>query len=393
MRIKNLDVLRTVAVVLVLGQHFEINALWSKIGWFGVDLFFVLSGFLVSGLLFSEYKTYGKIRALNFYARRGLKIYPAFYTLMAFTIIWQLFIVHELPMRNLLAELLFYQNYVYGFWWHTWSLAVEEHFYFLLPITLLVMIKMSSAKSADPFRHIPKLFLVIAVLLLTGRLLTLVLGGDNYRYAVGFSTHLRIDSLFFGVTLSYYRHFRSDIYDRISNHRLLPVIAAISITACVVFSSVSMFMLSIGLCILYIGFGCILLISLRERAAAQNRIISKIVSIVAGIGFYSYSIYLWHMAMKDWGLRAIRYALKRIDIPFLSSLYERMDYLIYIFGSIVLGIVMAKLVELPVLKLRDRIFPSRSKSLVKPAGERVMQRPEMPALEYAPELQGQTNRP
>src|SRR5215211_479046 len=101
MRLKNLDVLRAVAVLLVLGRHVNVVApmpadvpgpvalairAWVKVGWTGVDLFFVLSGFLVSGLLFAEYRKNGELRIGRFLIRRGFKIYPPFWVLMAVTL-------------------------------------------------------------------------------------------------------------------------------------------------------------------------------------------------------------------------------------------------------------------------------------------------------------------
>src|SRR4051794_29454248 len=82
----NLDVLRGVAILLVLGRHFDYFPLWTRVGWAGVDLFFVLSGFLISGLLFEEWKRTGSINIKRFYIRRALKLYPAFYALLLVTI-------------------------------------------------------------------------------------------------------------------------------------------------------------------------------------------------------------------------------------------------------------------------------------------------------------------
>jgi peptidoglycan/LPS O-acetylase OafA/YrhL len=84
-RVRQLDILRAIAVLLVLGRHEHANALWRRCGWVGVDLFFVLSGFLISGLLFSEYKKRGRLDLPRFYIRRGLKIYPSFYVLILAT--------------------------------------------------------------------------------------------------------------------------------------------------------------------------------------------------------------------------------------------------------------------------------------------------------------------
>src|ERR1041384_6646789 len=88
-----LDVLRAVAVLLVIGRHFENLARdgsWfyyflrcaGWVGWAGVDLFFALSGFLISNLLFQEHRAYGKIDWPRFLTRRAFKIYPGFYFLI-----------------------------------------------------------------------------------------------------------------------------------------------------------------------------------------------------------------------------------------------------------------------------------------------------------------------
>src|SRR3974390_1422877 len=78
-RSMGLDALRAVAILLVLGRHANLSEVWSRIGWCGVDLFFVLSGFLISGLLFQEYKKRKSIDFMRFFILRGLKIYPSFY--------------------------------------------------------------------------------------------------------------------------------------------------------------------------------------------------------------------------------------------------------------------------------------------------------------------------
>ncbi len=101
MRSKPIDALRAVAVILVLGRHAHFPAttltdIWHRGGWVGVDLFFVLSGFLVSGLLFREFQATGGVGWTRFVARRGFKIYPAFWCLIFFTIGFNHFVAgHE----------------------------------------------------------------------------------------------------------------------------------------------------------------------------------------------------------------------------------------------------------------------------------------------------------
>ncbi|MBK9638567.1 MAG: acyltransferase [Bacteroidetes bacterium] len=135
-RRSELDFLRGVAILLVLFRHYLYNDYLYDIGWIGVDLFFVLSGFLVSGLLFKEFKITNSVNYLNFLIRRGFKIYPVFYLFITFTILWKIKIHSPLELRCLVGEIFFLQNYVGNMWSHTWSLAVEEHFYLLL--TLLI---------------------------------------------------------------------------------------------------------------------------------------------------------------------------------------------------------------------------------------------------------------
>src|ERR1700730_5300453 len=82
-RNQSLDILRCVAVLLVLGIHVPHYRLWARVGWTGVDLFFVLSGFLISGLLFRDYQEHGSIDWKRFLIRRGFKIYSSYYIFLA----------------------------------------------------------------------------------------------------------------------------------------------------------------------------------------------------------------------------------------------------------------------------------------------------------------------
>src|SRR5688572_16524528 len=78
-RLREIDFLRGVAILLVLLRHKYVFQFTYTMGWIGVDLFFTLSGFLVSGLLFKEYLKFGDIQPKRFLIRRGFKIYPIYY--------------------------------------------------------------------------------------------------------------------------------------------------------------------------------------------------------------------------------------------------------------------------------------------------------------------------
>src|SRR5947209_325993 len=146
-----LDVLRGIAVLLVLCNHFPVDASRAGIlsrlagplqrfGWTGVDLFFVLSGFLVGGLLIKEMNQRGTMQVGRFWIRRGFKIWPSYYLFLLF--IWSQ-VTLQLDKRQTLAPaFLFLQNYIAprlcprG---HLWTLAIEEHFYLVLPVLLLLL--------------------------------------------------------------------------------------------------------------------------------------------------------------------------------------------------------------------------------------------------------------
>src|SRR5437588_1674510 len=166
-RSQALDILRFLAVLLVLWRHswvcspqispllHSITATLQRGGWIGVDLFFVLSGFLISGLLFKECQKTHQISLSRFFVRRGFKIYPPFWALLLFTVVLESITNNKTAGKWILCEFFFVQNYGDASQWgYTWSLAVEEHFYILLPLLLVVLLKVGS-KRPRPFANIP----------------------------------------------------------------------------------------------------------------------------------------------------------------------------------------------------------------------------------------------
>ena len=112
------------------------------VGYLGVSVFFVISGFLISGLLFEEHKRTGKVNLLDFYMRRSFRIFPAYYTLAAIMAISGNLGWIQLRPGDLIAALTYTMNYRSDRAWclgHSWSLAVEEQFYVIWPITLLLL--------------------------------------------------------------------------------------------------------------------------------------------------------------------------------------------------------------------------------------------------------------
>lgn len=365
-RVIALDCLRAVAVLLVMARHLPdvpesthvvirlgVTAL-QRCGWIGVDLFFVLSGFLVSGLIFREYQRHNDLHIGRFLARRGFKIYPAFYAMLIVTILvnaathWR-----TASVSNYLAELLFLQSYWRGAWDHTWTLAIEEHFYLLIAATVAWLSYRGRGES-NPFRIIPTLFLVIAGLALFGRCVTTMLVDYSHPTHL-FPTHLRIDSLMFGVVLSYFYCFDSARMKRVVQEYRTPLlIVALLMLSPVLFIKLgsNRWLATFGLSQLYIAFG-VIVVGTFDWTPRVPAVIARCGAALASIGFYSYSIYLWHLPVLKYGQPLAEDILGR-PLGYWTLV------VLYVMGSIGVGVIMAKLIEIPALRFRNRYFPSRS---------------------------------
>ncbi|QDU09665.1 acyltransferase family protein [Gimesia aquarii] len=393
-RVQSLDILRAIAVILVLGRHMpgcpedtplllrNGMGLWARSGWIGVDLFFVLSGFLVSGLLFREFNRHGNVRIGRFLARRGLKIYPAFYVMLSTTLAIVLWRNGGISLSRYVSECLFLQSYFPGVWNHTWTLAIEEHFYLLLALVVAFLVTRGK-RSGSPFASLPWLFYCVAAAVLLLRCMTSF--SSTYSHTTHlFPTHLRIDSLFFGVFLSYLYCFHLDRIEPFTRQFRFHIIAiSLLLLSPVLFLPLGStpWLPAFGLTLLYLGFGGIVIstVDWRPNCPRPFRIVG---GLLAAIGFYSYSIYLWHMPVNVWGSGAIRIATG-VQIGYWSNLF------VYMIGSLIVGVLMAKLIEMPVLRIRDRYFPSRSQKQVASTKMQVEQK-ELSGVTASPAIEAET---
>ena len=168
-------------------------------------------------------------------------------------------------------------------------------------------------------------------------------------------THLRADSLMFGVLISYFYHFHSEHFRDIASRYKYPLIVLGIIFLSPVFflQNESMrFIHTFGFTLFYVGGGLLLSGFLYLQLSDP---ISKVASY---IGYHSYSIYLWHALVLSLSQRIPN----RINsLPGYIPLNLRY-FGFYIFLSISLGIIMAKLIEIPALQIREKFFPSRGQA-------------------------------
>jgi peptidoglycan/LPS O-acetylase OafA/YrhL len=288
-----LDGLRGVAILLVIGRH----AFFTPVGGgYGVDLFFVLSGFLITNLLLEERGATGSIRFRRFYARRARRLLPALFAMLA------VYLAVETAAgrageaaRRAMAAGFYTANVFQAFWPHVigrsslgplWSLAQEEQFYLVAPLLLLLLVRRVSERTV---RRV--VFALIAAVVVERIALTLV-DGATQRIYVGPDTHS--DGLLLGTALAL--SLRESARKGAARYdRLLGPGSAL--------------LLALGVGNLWVAWGFqVMLVNLAAVglvccAVAQPRsAITRSFSCapLVFIGRISYSLYLWNMPLLFW---------------------------------------------------------------------------------------------
>ncbi|MCH8879621.1 MAG: acyltransferase [Planctomycetes bacterium] len=393
-RIAHLDVLRGVAILLVVLAHvpftipsgrYGADVLFAVKNWCGtgIDLFFVLSGFLISGLLYREYDRWGTINYARFIWRRGLKIWPAYYAffglLLVINVLWPCLEgarPHYWLVKKTWASWVFLQNYAYNLWPHTWSLAVEEHFYIALPVVLWLLIRLHRKRERQHcFNSIPHIAALICLIAIIGRAVSYYMSsGTNvlYIYVV---THLRLDGLMFGVLLGYLWHYRREqVVGFVARRRIVAAVSVALVLSALVVPFESFIYTVFVYPALYVGFGGILVLTLctawSQCPAVMRRWAMPLTSSLRVMGIYSYTIYITHRCVlrvlpnMEAALRDM-FAARGLG-PVAIDVLVIAVYLVLGLGS---GILLSHIVERPVLRWREKHFPSLTSSVPKVQGD------------------------
>jgi peptidoglycan/LPS O-acetylase OafA/YrhL len=299
-RIPSLDGLRAFSILLVLMGHgaATVPAGWQPSEWssaiienssLGVYVFFVISGFLITRLLMKERQKTGNISIKDFYIRRAFRIWPAFYVFWLAVLILGGIGAIQLHVGEAIAAGLYAWNYYPGgqtwFLGHTWSLAVEEQFYLLWPVTLRLL---GNSRGR---------FFSAAVILLSPvvRVATYFLF-PQLRGHIPIMLHTRMDSLMFGSLAAL-------LYDEPRFQRFLekcywlrlPALAAIF----VIFVSSQLARVGKGSYLLTVGWtidGCCICLLLLWSIQHESSTMGKLLNCgpIVHLGLISYSLYLWN---------------------------------------------------------------------------------------------------
>lgn len=349
-----LDGLRAIAVLMVLAFHAGLP--WAVGGFLGVDVFFVLSGFLITRLLLEERDGTGRIAILRFYGRRALRLFPALFALLlvagASALLWL-----ETPQRDWVLRDLWTTAAYQINWWrvfaprealalspldHTWSLAIEEQFYLLWPISLAALARLGGPRAVA---------LGAAAGALGSALLRALLweSGGITRTYFGLDTHadgLLVGAAFAAVTLS-------TLPARAPRRAALRAIGpagqrAIGPAALLlVLGSAGFVQLEAGALHRagYVAFALLVVLVIAD--VLEGGLLARVLAAppLVWIGRVSYGLYLWHWPVW-WTLRFAA-----------PSLGAGVTLAIYVATSFALAALSHRLIERPALRIKDRLAP------------------------------------
>ena len=306
----SIDSLRALAVLAVIIYHVDVNYLPG--GFLGVDLFFVLSGYLISSLIIKEYKKTGSVNLYNFYIRRARRLLPAVYFMITIGLVVMV-LFNEVLLRKSHLDAIF--GYIYSSnWWyifhkldyfdsfgaqspfkHLWSLAIEEQFYMIFPLLFLLVNR--KKKSKDGTYKLNKNFLYVVLgLILVSLIAHILLFDINNISRIYFGTDTRAFSLLVGVVGAIlYPMERLHAKVTPQQNMLYSVVSLVSIATLItvmIYTSEYNTLLYRGGFLLVAILGLIVIIS----SGKQHTLMSRLLSFkpVVFIGKISYSLYLWH---------------------------------------------------------------------------------------------------
>jgi len=283
-----LDGLRAVAVLLVISDHCGVPVFDQ--GYFGVDLFFVLSGFLITRLLVDEIDATGRIDLVRFYLRRLLRLAPALLLFLAAYVLiapwlWPQF-SFLLHLRDAALAGFYLSDYSQAFWHdpkvliHTWSLSVETHFYLIWPFAVLLLARI------EPRWRLAGLFSVY-LLATAWRIFEYESMGWDATY---YRFDTRIGGLVWGALLALCLRHKGLISGKAANTMGVSACAALVVCLSIGFWGAPWSLVSMTSLAHIAAFG--LLISVSSEDSWASSILSA--PPLVGIGIISYGMYLWH---------------------------------------------------------------------------------------------------
>jgi peptidoglycan/LPS O-acetylase OafA/YrhL len=316
---REIDGLRAIAVIPVIFFHANFEAFSG--GFVGVDIFFVISGYLITSIILSE-KEKGTFSLINFYERRARRILPALFLVMlaSFILAWFWLVPSDMKdfSKSIVAVSTFTSNILFwretGYWGtandykpllHTWSLAVEEQFYILFPIFLILMWRFR-------MRWILSSFLIIATI----SLLIAHWGAYNHPRATFFLLPTRSWELAIGASIAFYFMYKKRFSINLLSNELvneaMGLVGLLMIAYAITEFNETVPFPSLYALVPTVGTGLIILYS------SPQTVVGRLLGTkpLIGVGLISYSAYLWHQPL--FGFSRYRHTSDPSDVHYVG---------------------------------------------------------------------------
>ncbi|NBV11695.1 MAG: acyltransferase [Actinobacteria bacterium] len=409
--IHSVDGLRAVAVIAVLLYHLGID--WIPGGFLGVDLFFVISGYVITGLILESIARSGTLDLRAFYLSRVRRLLPALIAMLVFTTLYIGVYAPE-TVRRFISDIPYVlsgtmnwalvareQDYFESIGrppllQHTWSLAVEAQFYFIWPLVLLFVLRYFGKKNIS--------FAALAIALASGvALFAYSIRIDTQESAIShvyFGTDTHSIGLFLGSALAVSwkpQNLTKEISKRAQDFvDLIGVFGFLGLLATFLFineSDPTLYRIAFPLAAI---FGCFTLISVVHPASRFAPLLST--RVLIWIGERSYGIYLWHWIVfqltrpsidlvgDDWALYALRVlivfaladiSLRYIEIPVRRGYFElwfrgmkyrtksvRLRQKLFASAAVVITLFATSIVSINAMKKADEIVAAEQAAVV-----------------------------
>jgi len=340
-----LDGLRFIAFMLVFIHH---HPFFSKIyilsivhikGWIGVDLFFVLSAYLLTSILINEYKKQKYINFKKFFIRRILRIWPIYIIFTLFSFITYIMLNHNIEKLDILrfiGLLSFSDNILSAFYnynplpfvAHLWTISYEEQFYIILPFFVYFIFKNNSKNKIFIFLSLLFLFVFIKICFIIARI--------NHP-AIWVLPITHFESIFFGIILAFNKNRLLKINNIIFG--LLSLICFIFILILPDLNQISYILI---LNYFFIGLSMVsLLIFVKNNNMIKEFFSNK---YMVFLGKRSYGLYLYHILGNYLGQCFQKY--------YIDSLF--MNFVVSFIFTILISVISYKFIEAPFLRIKKK---------------------------------------
>lgn len=352
-RLPGLDLIRAAAILLVIIHHLRwLPGAPVALKWFGlrayigVDLFFVLSGWLIGGQLFRELARTGEVDLRRFWAKRWLRTLPAYYAVLLVLVM-----LGRLTPGDVPGMAVFLQNYVDPMrWLVTWSLCIEEHFYLVLPVLVVALTRLP--RWTVPWFAAASVGVSVVA---RGAAFPAMSAGTYGDFLGDFysPTHLRLDGLVIGVLLAAVRVFVPSAWAMMLRHRGVLAAGGLAVILLATWSPwatgtgiegvdrMRFFAAVPGFLIVSLGTGALVPWAATVRFASAWAL-----APIRWVAEHAYALYLTHELAIEAGRRLSPDSFSRA-VPIVLLLAG------------LFAVLLRSGVEQPVLKWRDRWLRSR----------------------------------